>query len=178
MIKKFKGFTLVELLIVMGILAILMTIGISVGRFAIQRANNIQHQSSADQFGQAIQSFYTDNRRYPDDINGSGGFPDDSDAALDEYVDASFDGGAPASFYYATNTTNQAYLICVTYGGQSDADELGMYCTGDGFEDTNIFGGNVSNKELEFGDSEYTYMEANAENVADSVAQWSGDAWE
>jgi len=173
--NKLKGFTLVELLIVMGILAILMTIGVSVGRFAIQRANNIQHQAAADQFGQAIQAYYTDNRRYPDDLLGSATTPDGTGAPLEAYVDASFDGGSPATFYYDTNTTKQAYLICVSFGGQGDTDELGMYCTGDGFDDSEIFGGNISNRDVEFGESAaYTALTS----FTGTVHLWDGDAWE
>jgi len=174
MMKKFKGFTLVELLIVMGILAILMTIGISVGRFAIQRANNIQHQSAADQFGMAIQSYYTDNRRYPDDLtNGGAGDPDESGSALKPYIDASFDGGSPATFYYDTNSTKQSYLICVSYGGQKDFAKLGFYCTGDGFEDTEVFEGYIVNKEIEFSAAqEYTVFDG----VTDPI-HWDGGDW-
>ena len=54
--KKYPAFTLIEMLIVMGILSVLMAIGVAVARFAIQRANNIQHQSAVDQMFQALQS--------------------------------------------------------------------------------------------------------------------------
>jgi prepilin-type N-terminal cleavage/methylation domain-containing protein len=173
MMKKFKAFTLVELLIVMGILAILMTIGISVGRFAIQRANNIQHQSAADQIGQAIQAFYSDNRRYPTDLLDGQASPDADDSPLKPYIDASFDGGSEASFHYDTTTTAQSYLICVSYGGIDDTDELGFYCTGDGFEDDNVFGGGIANKEIEFGSAEWDVLDA----LAGTGMDWDGASW-
>ncbi len=142
--KKYKGFTLVEMLIVMGILAVLMGIGVSVARFAIQRANNIQHQSAVDQLYQAFQSYYTDNREYPrssladQDLAGTDSFQEalDVNGALDVYVDAAFDGGAPTTFYYIVDETQQApqeFLVCVAYGGLDDEAELGGYCNGNGF---------------------------------------------
>lgn len=172
--KKQEAFTLVELLIVMGILAILMTIGISVGRFAIQRANNIQHQNAADQIAQAVQSYYTDKRRYPETTDVFS--PDPSSGVLDEYIDASFDGGSEATFYYDTNGTNQTYLVCVTLGGVDDADELGVYCTGDGFEDSEVFGGAVAEKTLEYGTTEYNT--AVVELGSATSANWDGENWE
>ena len=49
MSNKYKGFTLVEMLIVMGIIIILMVVGITAGRFAINRANDAAHRNAADQ---------------------------------------------------------------------------------------------------------------------------------
>lgn len=168
--KKLKAFTLVEMLIVMGILAILMTIGISVGRFAIQRSNNIQHQSAVDQIGLAVQSYYTDNRRYPDSIT-AGSNP--SEGVLDDYIDASFDGGAPATFYYDTSQTNQAYIACVTFGGLDDTDELGVYCTGDGFEDPDVFNGAIGEKNYDYNADLLNTLSTTASSVAD----WDGGEW-
>jgi hypothetical protein len=51
--------------IVMGIIIILMAVGIASGRFAIRRANKIEHQNAAEQIYQAAQSYYSDNREYP-----------------------------------------------------------------------------------------------------------------
>lgn len=141
--RKYKGFTLIEMLIVMGILSVLMAIGVSVARFAMQRANNIQHQSAVDQLYQAFQSYYTDQREYPisSEVGGSGTTGTFTQAlgpngVLDFYVDAAFDGGSPATFYYivdATDPAPQEFLVCVTYGGIDDAAELGGYCNGNGF---------------------------------------------
>ncbi len=140
--QKYTGFTLVEMLIVMGILSVLMGIGVAVARFAMQRANNIAHQNSVDQLYQAFQSYYTDNRKYP--AVETGGFTTFEDAlleggngVLDSYVDASFDGGSPAVYYYIVNLTNaqQSFLVCVSFSDEptTDAAKLGGYCNGNGF---------------------------------------------
>lgn len=133
--KSYKGFTLVEMLVVMGILVILMTMGIFAGRFAIQRANRVQHQSAADQIYQGLQSYYADNREYPStDDFGDFGTALDTGGALDGFIDTNaFDGGSDATYYYSVDTTGQNVLICVTYGGFNDENDLGGYCNGNGF---------------------------------------------
>lgn len=150
--KKYNAFTLVEMLVVMGILVILMTMGIFAGRFAIQRANKVQHQSAADQIYQGLQSYYADNREYPP-TSGTEAFDAFGTAltttgVLGKYVDSSaFDGGSDATYYYAVDATGQSMLICVTYGGHDDATNQGAYCNGNGFG-TLPSGTPVSKKEL------------------------------
>lgn len=145
--KSYEGFTLVEMLVVMGILIILMTMGIAAGRFAIQRANRVQHQNAADQLYQGLQAYYADNREFPSpwtgfgDALGTGGF-------MEQYVDnKSFDGGSDATFYYATSTDKQSVLVCVSFGGLEDATDQGGYCAGNGFG--TVAGGLVSKKVMD-----------------------------
>jgi prepilin-type N-terminal cleavage/methylation domain-containing protein len=154
--RKYEAFTLVEMLVVMGILVILMTMGIAAGQFAIQRANRVQHQNAADQIYQGLQSAYADNREFPSEADfvdfetalGTGG-------ALEQYVDQEgFDGGSDATFYYAVDDTGQSALICVSFGGQADENGLGGYCNGNGFGSLPLSGSTkVSNKTLD--DSEF-----------------------
>jgi prepilin-type N-terminal cleavage/methylation domain-containing protein len=133
--KKSQGFTLVEMLIVMGILSVLMTIGVAVGRFAIQRANRIAHQGAVDQIFDGLQAYYTDNRKYPskDSCTSFETLMTDDTDCLGNYLEGSFDGGAPATYYYNTNDNQQEALVCVTLGGVDDESGLGMYCEGNGF---------------------------------------------
>lgn len=128
--KSFKAFTLVEMLVVMGIIIILMAIGIASGRFAIQRANKIEHQNAAEQIYQGMQSYYADNREYP----GKGDVITPRELLtgdLQPYID-DFDGGSEATYAYAVNDTGQEMIVCVTYGGVGDQNEVGIYCTGNG----------------------------------------------
>jgi prepilin-type N-terminal cleavage/methylation domain-containing protein len=173
MTKKtnYKGFTLVEMLIVMGILAILMAIGVAVGRFAIQRANNIQHNSAAEQLSQAVASYYVDNRKYPAETNMAGtGFGTNA-GPLDPYIDAEFDGGSDATYYYYTDSTQQSYLVCVSYGGVSDTAQLGGYCTGNGFGSLPS-GGAVTKKTMN--DTEFTVVVGSSTGVK---VLWEDNAW-
>jgi type II secretory pathway pseudopilin PulG len=158
--KSYKAFTLVEMLIVMGILIILMTMGIAAGRFAIQRANQIQHQSASDQLFQGLQSYYADNREYPSDTDfTSFGTALSASGVLGQYIDTqSFDGGSDATYYYFVDTdTQQSVIICVTLGGHDDDNEFGVYCNGNGFGELPDGATNpVSTKDIETTSAEYT----------------------
>lgn len=171
--KRLKGFTLVEMLIVMGILIILMTMGIAAGRFAIQRANQIQHQNAADQLFQGLQSYYADNREYPSDTSFvSFGNALSAGGDLGQYIDTSaFDGGSDATFYYFVDTdTQQSVLVCVSLGGHDDDNEFGAYCNGNGFSQLPEGAVNpVTAKNLEVGDAEYdTVINASGNGVITS----------
>jgi type II secretory pathway pseudopilin PulG len=160
--KEYKAFTLVEMLIVMGIIIILMAVGIASGRFAIRRANKIEHQNAAEQIYQALQSYYSDKREYPgkgasgeDRLDPSELITINNTGELDEYID-DFDGGSEASYSYMVDATGQEVVVCVTYGGVGDANQLGMYCTGNGI------GGDVvadlDSKDLDYTtESDYQY---------------------
>lgn len=149
--KTYKGFTLVEMLVVMGILIILMAMGIAAGRFAIQRANRVQHQNASDQLYQGLQAYYADNRRFPSDVDfGSWSAALGTGGALSTYVDnKGFDGGSDATYYYGVDETGQSVLVCVSFGGFDDTSEMGGYCQGNGFGILPLTGATkVSTKEL------------------------------
>ncbi len=133
--RKYSAFTLVEMLIVMGILIILMAVGITAGRFAINRANDVAHQNAADQIYTALQAYYTDEREYPSATE----MPDfgtgmATGGVLAKYMgDGEFTGGTDATFYYWLDDLGQSVLVCVSKGGHSDETHRGFYCTGNGF---------------------------------------------
>lgn len=135
--RKYSGFTLVEMLIVMGIIIILMAVGIAAGRFAINRANDVAHQNAADQLFTAAQSFMTDEREYPAISNFATSLACSDNPAtpcLGQYLSkGEFRGGTDATFAYWTDDQQTAVLVCVSKGGANDADSRGWYCTGNGF---------------------------------------------
>ncbi len=155
--RKYSGFTLVEMLIVMGIIIILMAVGIAAGRFAINRANDVAHQNAADQLFIAAQSYLTDTREYPviADLNVamSESTPCDPETqvCIDEYLSfGEFKGGTDATFYYWTDSGHGSALVCVSLGGINDDTERGYYCTGNGFSHPSEAPGNlIEKKELE-----------------------------
>lgn len=169
-----KAFTLVELLIVMGILAVLMTIGIAVGRFAVQRSNDIKHMSAADELSSAIVAFYNDNRKYPNTLTTAGADPESE--LLDEYIDDAFDGGSDASYYYDTNTTAQTYIICVTLGGLNDETRRGVYCAGNGFRNSEILNATVTANNLT-PDTGSNDVVNEAPNTGRSTMDWTDGYW-
>lgn len=137
--RKYSAFTLVEMLIVMGILIILMAVGITAGRFAINRANDVAHQNAADQVYTAMQAYYTDHREFPDpavggDFAGGFGVAMATGGSLNTYMgDGEFTGGTDATFYYWFGDLGQSVLICVSKGGFNDETLRGFYCTGNAF---------------------------------------------
>lgn len=131
--KSYKAFTLIEMLIVMGILIILMAVGVAAGRFAIDRANEISHKNGATQLYQALQAYYTDNLKFPE---AGSNFETmlNTDGALLQYLDmGSFKGGSDANYYYLVADDGQSTVVCVTLGGEGDKGKKGVVCVGNGF---------------------------------------------
>jgi len=131
MIKKYKAFTLVEMLIVMGILIVLISIGVMVGRFAIQKSQDIKHKDAAKiLYGSCSECIEREFFAYALGYNGT---PDNY--ILKEYVNDGtiFDGGTDATYYYAVDSIDQRFVVvCVSLGGIDDENERGFFCTGDG----------------------------------------------
>ncbi|MDD3474959.1 MAG: type II secretion system protein [Candidatus Dojkabacteria bacterium] len=147
--KRFKAFTLVEMLIVMGIIIILMAVGITAGRYAINRANDVAHQNAVDNMYTAVQAYYADHRSYPAIENFSTALTDDTvEYYIGEYMDdGAFDGGTAATYYYATDTLQQEVLVCVSLFGQYDSGIDGdFYCNGNGFGSENLLNGSITDK--------------------------------
>ncbi len=170
--KKYKGFTLVEMLIVMGILVVLMGIGVAVGRFAIQRANRLAHQNAVRQLFEVSQAYYTDNRNYLE-LEDFDGFGTElvSGGEFSEYIDAGFDGGGDATYYYFVSADEQSLILCVTLGGPGDEDKLGIHCEGNGYNETSYDGlaGSITRSEIEVTDPVYDTIINSATNETRSV---------
>jgi len=147
MIRKYKAFTLVEMLIVMGVLIVLISIGVMVGRYAIQKSQDIKHKDAAKVLYTALVKYKNINGAYPAlgtcdgciereffaYALGYNGTPDDY--VLKEYVNdgSTFDGGIDTTYYYTVDSVDQRFVIvCVSLGGIDDEGERGFYCIGDG----------------------------------------------
>ncbi len=185
--KKYAGFTLIEMLIVMGIIIILMSAGIAGGRFALRRANRIQKQSAVDNMEQALWGYYSDNRRFPSTTGEltPATLMGESNGYLHEYMDAGqFDGGADGSFWYFVSGDSQEFVVCASFGGWEDEMGLGIYCSGNGIDIITApvdFGlneappGNVYDENN--GDLVYTALVANTSNKSNWFAEtrdWTG----
>jgi type II secretory pathway pseudopilin PulG len=145
--RRYKAFTLVEMLIVMGILIVLISIGVMVGRYAIQNAQDVKHKDAVRILYTALVKYKNINGAYPalGTCNGCiereffayslgyNGTPDNY--ILKEYAneDKVFNGGTDATYYYAVDSVDQRFVVvCVSLGGIDDEDERGFYCKGDG----------------------------------------------
>lgn len=178
----YEAFTLVEMLIVMGILIILMAIGITAGRYAINRANEVAHQDAVQQIYLALQAYYTENREFPAAATPEA-LISGTDAVLYKYLDqGAFNGGTEADFYYFVEpSTQQSVLVCATLGGSGDAKHLGFYCDGNGFGDSTLtLSGSVTAENLKNKKVDY---DAGAGGVYDAilagtnVSTWYGSSW-
>jgi type II secretory pathway pseudopilin PulG len=161
--NSYQAFTLVEMLIVMGIIIVLMGVGITAGRFAINRANDVAHQNSVDNMVQGLVAYYNDNREFPDGNCGVDGAAADCtpdnliENALAEYMDSgAFDGGSDATYSYWVDTdVQQEYMVCVSLGGASDSKGMGVYCNGNAFGSSN-FSTSVTEKRMDADSAGYT----------------------
>lgn len=140
--RTYKAFTLIEMLIVMGILVILMVVGIAAGRFATQRAQDIAHQNGVTNIYQGLAAYFTDEGEYPMSEDSTALTPADlmgEDGVLSEYIDlASFDGGINTTYYYYVANAGQSVIVCVALGGEDDEAGRGIYCDGNGFNDSQL----------------------------------------
>ena len=179
----YKAFTLIEMLIVMGILVILMVVGVAAGRFAIDRANQIAHQNGATQLYQALQSHFTDYGRFPSyaTLQSMTTNTNNVEGALGKYLDmGSFKGGSEADYSYYVNSTRQAVVVCVTLGGAGDETNKGVSCVGNGFAltapDTLTNGSGSFTITKEFYEADDNDAEYNAILEAET-SFWNGDSW-
>ncbi|HCC67889.1 TPA: hypothetical protein DEP90_01585 [Patescibacteria group bacterium] len=182
--KSFKAFTLVEMLIVMGIIIILMAVGITAGRYAINRANDVAHQNAVDNFYTAVQAYYADNREYPEIDNFDNaltepGAEDDWDY-IGEYMDqGAFDGGTEATYFYAVDDLRQEVLICVSLFGLSNATNLragDYYCNGNAFGTSTADMVQISDKII-VRDETTPDVFPNGDTKFDASSGWNGDDW-
>jgi prepilin-type N-terminal cleavage/methylation domain-containing protein len=180
--KKYSGFTLIEMLIVMGIIIVLMAAGIAGGRFALQRANRIQKISAVDNIEQALWGYYSDNRKFPS-ITGTAIPPKTlmtQSQYLGDYIDAGqFDGGSAGTFWYFTDDIGQEFVVCGSLGGVNDEMGQGIYCNGNGISSGNVAPFNVPGATV----SDNIYMPDGGGgsmhqmiiNATVSASNWNGD---
>lgn len=145
--RKYTAFTLVELLIVMGILVILIAVGILVGRYATLKSQDTRHKDAARKLYTMLLEYKNDNGSYPNLGNCSrcireeffaralGSTGTEEEQVLKGYAggEGGFDGGSKATYYYSVDSYDQQFvLVCVSLGGIYDEAERGYYCVGSG----------------------------------------------
>jgi type II secretory pathway pseudopilin PulG len=181
--KNFKAFTLVEMLIVMGIIIILMAVGITAGRYAINRANDVAHQNAVDNFYTALTAYYADNRQFPEPITGVtfsamlDPLNEEQDYYIGEYMDeGAFDGGTAATYYYDIDDLAQEVMVCVSLFGDSTSQRPGeFYCNGNGFGSSATGLVTIADKTIDRTASLHT---APNDQTFDMQQTWDGTDWE
>jgi prepilin-type N-terminal cleavage/methylation domain-containing protein len=117
--KHFQyGFTLVELLIVMAIIAVLVGLAIAGITYANIQSRNNQRLSALNNIDRALVGFYDDNRYFPSS-NGNT-FENVMEDYIDTYMEGSWESPTSTVFYYRTDVRNIVYMVCVSlehFGG-------------------------------------------------------------
>ena len=125
--KKEAGFTLVELLVVMAIMAVLIGISVAGLGFAMRRSRNIARSAAMSNLDKALASHYADEQQYP----AQGNLDSLVSNALNDYLEGTWDPGAPNSVYcYRTGNTNTIYAVCVSQ--EDNAADNSFVCLGPG----------------------------------------------
>jgi prepilin-type N-terminal cleavage/methylation domain-containing protein len=139
--KKVQGFTLVEMLVVMGIIVLLMAMGIGGGRIALQNASSVAFKSGAKQINEALLTHYAATgsypvvgTKYPTLTTTPKGLIVTAPAPLKDYIE-SFDGGNDTYYYYLVLDSGQVSLVCVDLAPNLTAVR-DVYCEGNGFGTT------------------------------------------
>ncbi len=69
-VNKMSGFSLMEIMIVIGLIMILSTVGINSFILSTVKSRDSQRKNDLNQLGKAVESFYTDVGRYPLSTDG------------------------------------------------------------------------------------------------------------
>ncbi|HBC45063.1 TPA: hypothetical protein DCZ81_02775 [Candidatus Collierbacteria bacterium] len=69
-VNKMSGFTLMEIMIVIGLIMILSTVGINSFILSTVKSRDSQRKNDLNQLGKAVESFYVDVGRYPLSTDG------------------------------------------------------------------------------------------------------------
>ena len=130
--KKDSGFTLVELLIVMAIIAVLVGITIAGLGFAMRRSRNIARMSAMTNLDRALTSYYSDELEYPIAAadNAVVDFVD-TGGVLDQYLEGSWEAPAASEFWYKSDADGMYFTVCVNQ--EETGTTVDVYnCTGPG----------------------------------------------
>lgn len=117
--RRQKGFTLIEVLVVIFIIGILVSLILANILGARQRAEDVQRKNDLQQMQKALRLFYNDYQRYPD--------TDEGDAELVagqrfEVGDTVYMGRLPEEFDYYVDNEADAFRLVVTLDNASDQD--------------------------------------------------------
>lgn len=104
--RNIYGFTLIELMVVMSILAILATVGVVTYTNTQKVARDGKRMGDIQEIQKAVEQYYALNQKYPGSNGDTNGFPTAYTTALQSYFAS---GTIPKQ---ATNSANYFYIPC------------------------------------------------------------------
>lgn len=123
--KNMRGFTLVELLVVMAILSVLIGLSIAGLGYAMRRSRNIARQAALENMVVGLEAYYTDHQDYPAQPGDGASFhllfgpsTGTGETAIAEfdlqpYLEDTWDAPPESYFYYQVADEYQVYTVCV-----------------------------------------------------------------
>jgi type II secretory pathway pseudopilin PulG len=173
---SYKGFTLIEMLIVMGILILLMALGIGGGRLALQNAADVATQGAVKQIYEAAQTYLSKNGAYPISAAATS-VGTIATTTLKDYME-SFDGGNDTSYLYSTDSAGQYILVCAYQGGTHGSGAArSLVCEGNAFGNATVTGSaNLTKKKLDATTDAATITSFLGVATL-SKANWQSKAW-
>ena len=173
--KELRGFTLVEVLVVMVILAVLIGLSIAGMGYAMRRSRNVARLGASENMMIGLESYYTDHSDYPDQPTTVAAMAElfgpvfTGTDNLQEYLESTWDAPPESRFLYKTDgaTSPQQYTICVNQEIWGSTTSWDWVCQGTGVGNTT---GNFPVREPARG--------ATCANCAGMCAMWNAnDTW-
>lgn len=113
LLKSEKGFTLVELMVVIAIIGILAVVALGIVRGAQQRAKDAALQGSASNVTTALEAYYAINSEYPTDLADLKGAVLDKEPVLPG--GCVYGGGGTCGMTYSQTDSGEGYTLEVDY---------------------------------------------------------------
>lgn len=110
MYRTARGFTLIELMIVVAIIAILSTIGLTVYSGIQRGARDSKRQTDIQELQKALEQYYAINRTFPPNLSTLGATYFSSGAIPSDPLSSS------APYAYTHCSTNERYALCTGAG--------------------------------------------------------------
>lgn len=133
--KYHKGFTLIELMVVVAIIGILVAIAYPSYAEYVMRSRRTDAKAALSNAAQAMEKFYTERMTYNNAVLGTNAGNIAPTTSLDSHYTIGFDttptAAAACAATATTNTTANAYRLCATPAGSQTRDtSCGTYSLG------------------------------------------------
>ncbi len=121
-LERSKGFTLVELMVVIAIIGILAVVALGIVRGAQQRAKDAALQATASNVTTALEAYYAIKSEYPGELINMVGVVLDKEPVLPGGCE--YDGGSNCGLTYTPTADKEGYTLVVEYVDESKDETI------------------------------------------------------